>query len=200
MKNEFKKLRLFYSHKFFTSEEGLSIVEVIAAVVFSVIGFGALVALGTYTVKTSDMARRRTQAVEIAKEGIEAVRSIRDNTILSDASDEDYVVCGDSCSCEAWAWSLLSICPWSDDTGSSNLAYYLGTGTEDRWNLQYSSEGDFHNNFLVEIEDMNFYRKLTFNEGPAGDGTDKDIEVTVRWSMRDQEFSVSERTILTNWK
>ena len=179
-------------------QSGMSIIEIIAAVTFSIVTLGALITLGIVTSRSSDAARKRSQAVEFAKQGIEAVRSIRDN--VSEFQAQEFAVCGESCSpaCSKWNWVLNSVCPWSN--GTSNTTFFLGSSS-DKWNLQYVNDfGDDMNVSYQIPADNNFYRKVIVSEGPSADGSDKEIEVRISWKVRDQVLTVSQRTLLTDWR
>ncbi|KKP69957.1 MAG: hypothetical protein UR87_C0062G0006 [candidate division CPR3 bacterium GW2011_GWE2_35_7] len=179
-------------------QSGMSIIEILAAVTFSIVTLGALITLGIVTSRSSDAARKRSQAVEFAKQGVEAVRAIRDN--VSEFQGQEFAVCGESCSpaCAGWDWVLINACPWSN--GTSNMTFFLGSSS-DKWNLQYVNDGgdDLHTSYQIPA-DTNFYRKVIVVEGPSADGSDKEIEVRISWKVREQVFTVSERILLTDWR
>lgn len=178
-------------------ESGMSLIEIVAAVAFSVITLGALITLGIVSSRSSDQARKRSQAIEIAKEGMEAVRAIRDN--ISEFQGQEFAVCGYNCACSNWDWVLNTVCPWGN--GPSNNTYFLGK-SNDKWNFQYVNDGgsDLHANYQLTSPNDSFYRKIIVSEGPQGDGSDKQIEIRVSWKVRDRTYSVSEETILTDWR
>lgn len=185
--------------KFSKEQSGMSIIEIIAAVTFSIVTLGALITLGIVTSRSSDAARKRSQAVEFAKQGIEAVRSIRDN--LSEFQGQEFAIAGDNCTTptwDKWEWVLIDACPWSNTT--SNTTFSLGS-SNNKWNLQYVNDGGDDMNVGYQIPaDTYFYLKVIVSEGPSVDGSDKEIEVRISWKVRDQVFTVSEKTLLTNWR
>jgi hypothetical protein len=186
--------------KWYLGSSGLSIVEIIVAVAFSVVALAALVTLGVLTARTADAARSRSQAVELAKEGLEAVRSIRDNT--TEFVSDNYAICHTggtlSCTCDEWRWTNVASCPWDDGT-----TFDLDTGDSGYWKLVYVNEGtsgNYHTAYQMASPNEMYFRKVSIVEGPTGDGSDKEIEVIVSWMLRDQQLSVSEKTLLTDWR
>ena len=189
------------NHKYLRDEKGMSILEVIVAVGFAIVTLGALITLGVVTTRSADNARKRSQAIELAKEGIEATRAIRDNISIFSVDDFAIRNVAASCAWDAWTWSIIGACPWG--SVANNGDYVLDTGTNGNWTLEYVAEaslGNFDTNYETACTDDCYYRKVVVTDGPTGDGSDKEIQIIVSWYSRDQEQSVTETAILTDWR
>lgn len=196
-------MKVILRKKMIYQEKGLSLIEVIVAVVFSIIAIGSLIALSVVTIRTSEQARNRSQAVEFAKEGLEAIRIIRDNVSLS--QNQEFVVYDPGAvACQSggvpiyypWIWVAHGSCPWDGTT------YVLGS-SNNKWNLMAVDEGvdgNFDSNYQLAAPYDAFYRKIEVTEGPSLDGTDKQVTVTVSWRGRDQVHEIVEHSVFTNWK
>lgn len=66
------------------NQKGFTLVEVLVAVGILVMLIGGAVKMDSFSVWTSSSNRYKTQAIGLAQEGINAVRAIRDQNLLSD--------------------------------------------------------------------------------------------------------------------
>lgn len=189
-----RRLWSFLSRLFSDLDSGLSLLETIVAVAFSVITVGALIILGITSARASSTARDRSQAVELAKEGIEAVRVIRDN--VPSFSGDDFAVINNDCATvrSAWQWVTMGTCPWLGTT------YDLGKSSN--WNLQYLNDGgdDLHTDYQLASPYDSFYRKVIVEDYVTGEVGQKLITVVVSWKDKDEIKNVTESTVFTNWK
>jgi len=64
----------------FRSQEGQTLIEVVAGIGLLVIVVTALIGMGIVALKTSTSARNRTVAAKLASEEVELVRAFRDST------------------------------------------------------------------------------------------------------------------------
>ena len=177
------------------SEEGMTLIEVIVAVAFVGISLAALITLGIMTARNADSARKRTQAVELSKEGIEAVRSIRDN-ISSFASGSAPYSVYDSANCTnyyPWTWVAENTCPWALDN-------FKLEKSGNSWFLQaVNNATPLDSAYQLSSPNGEFYRHVVVHDDVDGT-TSKLVEVTVYWQVREQTFSVTQKTYLTNWR
>lgn len=182
-------------------KNGFSLLEVIVAVTFAIIVIGALTVLGVTTLKQVNNSRSRTQALELTKEGLEAIRSIRDNQAMANTAtgSEAYVVCNrvvsPSCNCTAWQWSLVANCPWRN-------SYFRINKNGNNWYLEAvnapaESGGNLNTAYEVTAGE-GFFRQIRFADGASAN--EKLITVKVFWQDRRQVYFVENSTILTAWK
>lgn len=75
------------------SQAGQSLVEAIIGVTILIAGLVTTMALGIMTIRAGQVSQSRTTADNLAREGIEVVRNIRDTNWLKDAARWDAGLC-----------------------------------------------------------------------------------------------------------
>lgn len=161
--------------------------EVLMAGVILIIVLGALVMLARTAIKNSQYMQERAQATNLASEGIEIVRQIRDTNLIDGSS--------------ATGWRSMV------DTGSADFEYGVdyyvtfdsATGTYRLSTLEYSTS----------IDNVSFLRKIKFyniaNSDLLMSPTDVNnagkngaiVEATVSWSSA-PTHSITIRELITN--
>ncbi len=69
------------------AKKGFSLIEVLFSLLVLSIGIVSIVAIMTANIKTSAMARNQIIAAQLTQEGIELVRNLNDNSMLTDKTD-----------------------------------------------------------------------------------------------------------------
>lgn len=142
------------------SKTGTSIVEAMVVMLMVVTGIVWLFSIFNESQKLSNSTEQRIQAIQIAREGIEAFENIRDTNWILFAAD--YGNC----------WNVLdynNTCFW--DTGTSGdighqASYILSRDTNNRWTLvpiakwasnDEFSDSDYRTDFLVQKDADGFF-------------------------------------------
>ena len=152
-------------------KEGFGLVEIIIAIaIASMVFFGIYELIAAATRLISDNAKK-TEAVLVAEEGLEAVLSIRNN-----------------------GWSA-GIAPLAAET-----AYYPALEGS-TWTLSATNPGPVQNVFTRTVTFHVVYRDANDNISPTGtvDPNTRRVTVRVTWNQRGQTRSVELETYLTNF-
>jgi hypothetical protein len=183
-------------------ERGQSLVEAIIGVTVLVAGVVTALALGIMTVRAGQVSESRTIADNLAREGIEQVRNIRDSnwlagdtwdTELCQASDETAVL---ALSPVDFTWSL----DWSVDSIDSSGAI-LYTVDDTSANLQYSLQTG--GGLPTGSQPTQYRRLLTLHpEGDcvAGEATTYTVTSLVQWAENGATHKAELVEVLTNWR
>lgn len=165
------KLFRFYNKSF--NQKAFSLLEVLIAIFILTIGITGAVSLITYSISSVAIAKSQVIATNLAQEGIELVRSIRDSNWLEDVAWDNGLGAGDY-RIQYDNGSLLSLAGNPVLRVDSNGFYQYDSGT---------------NTF--------FRRKITISDISANE-----IKVIseITWSERTRSFSVSAENRLYDWK
>lgn len=168
--------------------KGFGLLEVVLAAGILVIVIGATVALGNVAIKNSVISQDRTQAYNLAQEGLEIVRNVRDNAWIDSDPNTTFA-------------SVL--------TNGGPYELVLNNG---KWALSPTG-GDGEKIILGKTE----YKRIVNIESPGGqvdgllrntyniDNTEnglleKRIEVTVEWQEYGVLWQVKSSTLLSDWR
>jgi Tfp pilus assembly protein PilV len=191
--------------KILKNEEGLSIIEVMVAVVFLVLTVGALIGLGITSVKRASSSAIKTVAYGLLEEGTEASRMIRDNANNYNSASHLWGVQKSSASWAAWNW---------DDIPDSSSPYYYRLDHQGNgWKLTFINPSDCTGGSNVEawrscyqnqtIDNVDYYRQIKISDyypDAQHITTSKKVEVIVGWYDRTDFRQVSSSTVLTSWE
>jgi len=156
------------------NKNGFTIIETIVAIFILTVGIIACSILADQVFRSSATAKDRLIAVNLAQEGIEVIRNIRDNSWLaSDSTWKDDLPVGD--------WELSY-----DSSGVSD--------TYDGDYLKVDTDG-FYNYLLGS--DTTFQRKITISH--IGDSEIK-VEAIIYWVTRGTSKSITIVEYLYDWK
>ncbi len=166
------------------NNKGISLLEVVMAVGLLFIVVSALVQLGITTLRTSDAARVRIVAQQLANEGLELARVQRDadpNAFFAlDTSNPNYWW-----SSAAFTSGNMGLTPTSCDP--SNLTTITSncvvTGS-------------------INDQTVNFYRVFNIVDVVSGDPNNKEVTVHVFWNKEGNTSpsNLSTSTRLTRWR
>ncbi len=187
---------------------GFTLIEVLVASSILVVTTGALVSLGRASLRSQSLAYERSQAYQLVQEGFEVVRQIRDTTSI-DATLTNGIP-------NSWDSSFPVLASQGSTVGP------IWDGFDRRWRLVENSTGtDAAITAGVEtivLDGLNFRRTLTFLPMPdqydqlvpltgvSGALTTgfhdsaRLIQVAVTWESQGEVWTVSGRTVLSNWK
>lgn len=155
--------------------KGFSLLEVLVAIFIISIGITGAVSLVNYSISSVAVGKSQIIASNLAQEGIEIVRSIRDSNWLENAAwDSGLDGCSSGCRVQYDSGALLSLSGNPALKIDSNSFYQYDSGT---------------NTF--------FHRKITISDISANE-----IKVVseITWSERARSFSVSAENRLYDWK
>jgi type II secretory pathway pseudopilin PulG len=123
----------------FSKQSGQTLIETLVASIVLVMGISAAVGLAIYGLSASTTVNKQLIASGLAREGIEAVKNMRDTNWLRTAADTNCF--------DFYTQSSIGVChkSWLNisggyniDPGSSSQTYALGltaNGTNNYWNL-----------------------------------------------------------------
>lgn len=156
-------------------KRGQSLIEVIVAfAVVALVGM-ALITATLATQKTAISARNKSQATELVQQYLEQVRAIRDINGYS------YI-------------SGLGV-------PTTNTCYKILNSTDPNpglWTLNTSCTGATpYNGELVQLNNIDYYRKITFSTLPTS--TSAVVQIDVTWKEGTNDRSVSQQTVISKW-
>lgn len=155
--------------------KGISAIEILIVVFIIVTALSALLGFASLSLTMSTLIKQRTQANNIAQEGIEIVRNFRDNTV----------------------WDI-------DGLGSltTGISYFpqKTAETPSAWNLIEGEEKV--NGFTRKIIFEKVYRDGNDNIAETGteDPNTKKVVLNVFWKEREEDYQIELITYLTNWR
>lgn len=174
-------------------QAGQTLIELVISIALMLIIITGVTVLTVKGLQNSQFSRNQVQATKLAQEGIEKMRTIRDN---------NFTVCG-------WATSINTVAPnglWSADCSGSGCRYLIqevastcgSTSTSSLWiNLA-------PNNSAVEsktVSGVTFKRVVTVTNGTDLTGalntSVKNINVTVFWTDSAGPHTSNIETVLT---
>jgi len=157
------------------SKQGISLIEMLVSVSVIATTLTSLLGLASFSLKTTTLIRKTSQANYIAQELIEQIRNIRDET----------------------DWNADGI-----GTLVMGADYYAQkTGSPSRWQLFLGTET--RNGFTKKAVFESIMRDALDNiveTGGSDDPNAKKVTVTVSWQERGITHSTELITYLTNWR
>jgi prepilin-type N-terminal cleavage/methylation domain-containing protein len=177
---------------------GFTLIELVISVTILVIGVLAVFSLAIFTINLNQENMTKIQALELAREGLEMVRNIRDSNWKNNYPFNGGV--------EKWGENLdvsktVIISPtFSGDIPWKVSSVVVSEQTRESYRLQKASQGGisvFTHEELVGAEPSNFYRYITIL--PKNENTFL-VTAIVFWMDKGKEQKVDLSTVLTNWK
>ena len=157
--------------KFLKLEKGFGLIEILIVTALIGIAFVALVAFLINSAGLTFRVTRNTEAVALAEEGVEAVRSLRD---------------------ESWDTNIAAL--------SAGATYYpVISGNQ--WTLTATDPGPVNNLYTRTVTVNNVNRDVNDDIAAAGtpDPNTKEVIVVVTWAERQQTNDVTLTTYITNF-
>lgn len=191
--------------KFQKRKRGFGILEVLISGVIIIIILGALVVLARNAINNSQYVQERSQAVNLAQEGIEIVRQIRDTSYYS-ANNWNQMVCNST-------ENRLDLTVLAPDISYRFKWYSPSPGNKTNLDAWFCLEPGTGTG--VNLAGNNFYRTVRFyNIGGSGsqilsDPTNKVknngvngviVEVVVTWPTASGDHNVNIRELITDNK
>lgn len=157
--------------KFKTGQNGFGLIEILIVGAVMAIGFVGLVSFLVNSQSLTFQATRNTEAAALAEEGMEAVRSMRD---------------------ESWATNIAVL--------SAGTTYYpVISGSE--WTLSTTNPGVIDNLYTrtAAIEDVNRDASDDIASSGTADPNTKKVTVVVTWKENQINKNVTLTTYITNF-
>lgn len=155
------------------SEKGQSLVEVIVAIVVSILVIQALVVVTILSIRNANFSKNSAQATKLAQDGIEKVRILRDRD-----GAVDYTISVDNHTAK-----FSELWPINFSCSANNCYFYLnGTGA-----LVGGNSTDF------ETIQLNFQRQFVIEDEGVNQ---KRVTVIVRWTDQSGSHDSKLATIL----
>lgn len=163
--------------------KGISIIELLVAIVIIGVAVSALISFATFSLRTASLLKQTTQASFFVQEGLEALKNYRDNTGWNDDDPLNN-------------YDGLGVVP----TGAS-LRFELSGDTPQRWQLLSGTEtlGIFTRDIVLEPVERDTQDNIVVSGGTLDLGTKK-VTVTVFWEERGGTRELEVITYLTNWR
>lgn len=183
------------------NQSGQTLVETMVAALVLSIGIGAAISLAIYGLAATSAITNQLVGIGLAREGIEAIKNMRDTNWLRDPIDSNchnfYTGASDGVCYQEWLTGNYNI-----DPGAGPQSYALGFAGEDpenehwrlsptanRFGLDYNpsaafAEGYYYYNPNVPVENTNsgYARRVTLekeNFAPFDQNTGPRLKVTV---------------------
>lgn len=163
--------------------KGFTLLEVLLSIFLITVGMGGIFILVLQTVSFSSMSFNQFIASQLAQEGLEVVRNIRDSNWLTQRSKPE----------QSWKQGIVC-CPASPclcQVDYDDAALSLWTGP----NLKFG-QGFYNYDSGV---DSKFNRKITVAEDPENPDI-LEILVEVVWQEAGQEHKIAAQENLYNWR
>jgi prepilin-type N-terminal cleavage/methylation domain-containing protein len=186
-----------FKSKKIKENSGFTIIEVMIATVIITIGLIGALTLSLASMKFGKISINRVIAANLAQEGIEVIRAMRDDIWLSGddnpwdnspfniaGGSEDGIVFWNTLS-DSWEWDSTNSGYWS------GARFYLDT--QERY-IQYGS-------LPFSGTPTNFWRNIIIYDDPDADGNPRRrIIVKVKWQEADKFSETQIENWLYNWK
>lgn len=179
-----KKLMNFNYHKKNMNQEGIALVETIAALGLAVVVITALVSLSIFTLRSASRGKLLLQGSKLASEQLELVRAYRNANPWS-----TFVTAVQSCDGTPYCYMTISGPPYTLAVGSgSEYAYALDSSGQ-------STEG-------TPIETAYWFTVSDPINGDAVTVSDNvvEIKVTVQWRLGPELKTTTIYTNVSNWR
>ncbi len=204
----------------FSNQQGQTLIETMVAVFIMVMGITAALGLAIYSFNATTLANKQVVAMGLAREGLEAVKNMRDTNWLKATSFDP------GCNCYLdWRSSYYQIQPtpakqqgYALDFNPLQAPYWTLDAVPLTYQLNYdpdASKGRFFYPDSTGTPNSDYYRRIAIYEDASApyDSDSPRLEVTADVWWRDRkcpdvpEFEqstpscrVSLKTYLTNWK
>lgn len=157
-------------------KSGFGLLEVLLSSGILVVTIAAVITLGSIATRGSVLNQSRIQAYNLAQEGMEAVRAIRDTNYIDQDTNTN------------WDTGLIDTTTLDNcDVEYGDYTPPLSSIAQKRWKIVCTG---------TTSPDPRFTRKV--NISPVADS--KRVDVTVSWDEFGRKHSVNLNTILTNWR
>lgn len=171
---------------------GFTLIEVLVSSTILAFAAAAVMSISRFSVQAYSSTFERTQAYFLVQEGLEIVRSIRDNQSLDHRSNNWAILLPNpSASSEVWR------AVWDAQAGRWQLA----TGSED---IQLDPAVDLHFIRIIRFESVPNLPGLVGSDGtilPTGIAENiRRVTVEVEWAQAGTPASVRGSTLLSNWQ
>ena len=165
------------------NSKGVSIIELMVVVLILGLALGALLAFGSFSLRTASILKQTTQASFMVQDALEALKNYRDNTGWDDNDPAD----------EYDGLGVVS-------TGTA-LHPALSFTTPPRWQLLSGSEtlGIFTREIIVEPVARDGSDNIVESGGTLDSETRK-VTITVSWEERGSVHEIEATSYLTNWR
>ena len=163
------------------NDAGFTLLEVMLAIFFLTVGIGGAFMVIQKTVGLSSVSVSRLVAANLAQEGIEIVRNIRDTNWL-EGEDWDKDIGG----------AIETTTYHEADYNDTALSLWVDPGT----NLNYDDDGFYSYNSVTNP--TKFKRKITISKDADADKLK--VTVIVEWQERGATHNFTAQEYLYNWK
>lgn len=179
----FKLFKLPIKYRVLKGNRGFTLLEVLVAIFVIIIGVTGAVNLISYTVSGVVIGKSQIIATNLAQEGIEIVRNIRDSNWIEQRSDPGL------------AWNDgLGADDWSVQYNSPSLLSFTNVP------LQLNSNGFYGYDGVQGYAggtDTRFKRTITITNIS---GNEIKVVSQISWSERGRSYTVNAEDRLFNWK
>lgn len=159
---------------------GFTLIEVLLALAVVGVSFGSIFSLLSASVKSSTNITNQLIAANLAQEGLEIIRNIRDsNYVASRAWDEGFDT--DGC------LSTSKACEVAYDIGLTDI-------TPDDVRLKLNDIGGYS---YIGVQETPFIRSVFLNRET---GEKIRVRVEVSWEAQGQSSTLTAETLLYDWK
>lgn len=174
----------FLKHYQPISQSGQTLIETVVAIFMLVSGIAAAVGLAIFAFSSSQNVSNQMIAVGLAREGIEAVKNMRDTNWLrqtnidrdcynsdSGASTPPAVNCpasptGGACCYKNWQREVFDIDPGGMGSPPASRNYRLRFDSlANFWDLEPAANGRYGLNFSTDVSSLAFWGFYTFPDG-----------------------------------
>lgn len=212
----------------YINQQGQTLIETMVASLVLVMGIAAAVSLAVYGLGATSTITKQVVGVGLAREGIEAVKNMRDSNWLSGTLSTDcydfYTANSDGANCyKDWQGARYYIGPGTYrllfDSSSPESSYWQLFSENSDFGFQFSEEGGASGFYLGNGRggSSEFYRKITISEDQITNvfddpelGPRLKVRVDVWWTDKrcpvssdvpdSNSCKVTLETYLTNWK
>jgi prepilin-type N-terminal cleavage/methylation domain-containing protein len=166
-------------------EDGFTLIELMTVLFIVSIGLVGILGLIMYNIQTESVNRNRLIASQLAQEGLELTRNIRDDNWLA-GNEWDKGIRDENCG----GCSDFDIKFTIDYLGNKDFV----TGIDDG-RLQVNSDGYYVHN--TALEDSHFKRVVTITSSSDASSS---VSCRVQWTDRDRTYNYVADTVLYNWR
>ena len=189
-----------------TYHKAFTLIELIIGITILIIGTVAVLSLTVFSIDLNKQNMNRIQALELAREGIEAVRNIRDSNWKSNYSfNEGDVLWGESLTGE----KTIKVSPVFNPGGAPWNVESIIVSNQDLYQLHKNRIGDttiFTHDVSASSDPSVFYRYIHLTPldeslNPTTSDTDTmQATATVFWLKNGRQKKVELIHIFTDWK
>lgn len=173
-------------NNFYRNQKGQTLIETIVAVGIMIMGITAILSLTIATLSVSGMSKEKIVAMNLAREGIEITRAIRDtNWLRNDLCWEN-----NSCGLTNGEWRV----DWTTEFLSAVPTYESGECTNCQ--LKIDSNGLYN----LSSGSPTVYNRMVVIDDVIGEVAEKKIVSKVWWQEHGRTKTVELESRLTNWR